>query len=497
MRKYIISIIIVLISIFFINSKANFKYNVNYFTVDRHMEELVNFKSDDRNEYVHDYIYSEVSKYNVEVTETDDYVLVEKKSKNSNAKNVAFITHYNGLPDKDKVNNNALPVSSMLSSIRSYNNIETNNNITFIFSKNDDLTLEGNVKFLSSNKKLINKFDYTFSFDTRGMSGDLYIYSSTKDNKEIIDFYRENVTSVAGSSDLSSIYEDNDQISGEAISLTTFEDSHYFFSNEYTLKTLSENTINQYANTIDELVKGAHTYNINGEKNDVIYFDYFDCLIVIDYFIFFVAFIVLSIAFAIFLFLNKNTLNFKNLILTALLSLSIILFTIIISMFPLQEILEKFTTSPTSVAHTAILYVKNSLVFIAVIALATVYGIIISKFANKRYDLAFKENIISCSIIIIFINIGSIIITQRINTIASLMFILYVITIYLIRYAKISNRVLQYTFILTILPVITYNLYLMYIIATPARLIYFATLLGIYYAIFLPTLVVKSKKKIV
>lgn len=497
MRKYIISIMVVLVSLFFINSKANFKYDVNYFTVNRHMEELIGFESDEKEEYIRNYIFEETTNYNVEVVDNVDYIIVNKQSENSNAKNIAFVTHFNGLTNNTSVNNSALPISTMLSSIRAYNKYDTSNNISFVFLKNPELTLDGNMSFLNKHSELNKKFDYTFSFDTRGTSGDLYIYSTTENNESIIDFYKQNVTSVSGSSDLSNVYNKSKVKQGESLSFSTFENAHSYFSDANTLKILNENTVNKYTNTMDELVKGAHTYEFIDDDQDMVFFNYLDSLVVLDSVAISVLVALSFIALIAYYILFKVELNIKNIALATVLSFSIIIFALVISMLPLQEFLDRFTQTPLTNFNTKILYVKNNLVFIVVLASTIAYGIIISEFSKIHSNLTFKENIISSCLLLVIFNIASIIMFNNLNVIFSIIFILNIILLYLMQYLKLSTTIIQIIFMVVVIPIITHSLFLMYIIATPARISYFALLLGVYLAIALPIIAIEYKQKLV
>lgn len=486
MRKFIIAFLIILVSFFFVNNKANFKYDVNYLTANRHMDELVTITSENKEEAIYKYILNEVSKYDVEVIEHSDSIIVIKNSHKTNAKDVGFITNYNSFEEDLAVNNSALAVSSMLGTIQAYNNQETDNNLYYIFSKNKDKTLNGNISFLQTNKKEFEDLDYIFSFDSKGVEGELYIYRSTQNNKTITNFYKETVTSAAGFSDFTVNFDTVKLDDVELMSFALLNNEYLYKSEANTLDILDENSINNYVNTVNELVKNSHTYDFNSESKELTYFNYLDNFVTLNAATVIVSLVVSIIGFMAFIYMARNELNYKKISISSLIYLTILPFAIMMSILPIREILSFFTSNEGR------MFIEN-ITYGFVIIITLIYAGFAYSMVHKKYKFTYTECIIS-SIINTYIFITALSVAlQSLNAILSITALLLVIILYLYKYVTKKQGLILNTFMTLILPVIMFSLYFMYSITNTSTLIFFTILYAIYVTIVLPIFLFHEK----
>lgn len=483
MRKYIISILIIIISVFFINSKANFKYDVNYLAANRHINKMVSTDVENKDEYIHKYIISEVKNYDVEIEEDNDYIIVKKQSSNSNAKTIGFISHYNVFDKKNDVNNSALSTSSMLESIQAYNNHQTNNNLVFIFSKNNNSSLNGNIEFLKNHNELYKNIDYLFSLDSRGVSGELYIYNSSPINSDIISFYKNSVTSASGFSDFAINHNNIDLEETQVISLALLNDDNTYFLSTNTLNDLDENSRNIYINTVNELVKNAHDYNFDGLNNSVVYFNYLDSFISINFNIMLIMLAISLIGMVLYIIIHKNILNSKNIFMYTLLTFSIFIFALINILVPFSELaylLQKIGIKDI----TNKIYFTLTIIFI-------LYGIFIHHIAKKHYPLSNTEVVATSYLSTISFMLITTIFTGTTNIALVIILLLFSLMLWIVHYSK--NNISIYIFMLAAIPIIVYNLYFIYSITTLETITYFIIMLAINVTITLPIFSIKLK----
>ncbi|MFV0499092.1 MAG: hypothetical protein ACK5NF_03560 [Bacilli bacterium] len=467
MKKYIICIIIILISCFFINTKANFKYNVNYNAVNRHVERINTYS----NSYdtVYNYILAEVSKYDVEVSKDNNSIIVKKFSKNTNAKTIGFITKYVVSNYNSLDNNNSIAVSSFIGAIQTYNNHNSNNNLIFIFTNDSLDTLDSNIDYIKNNKKLYKTIDYLFSFNTSGNSGELYLYNSSND-QNIINFYKSYVTSKSGFSDFELGHSNPNTNNFASFGIFNNTSSDLYGN----ISKFNDNSKNLFINTINELAAGAHEYNFSNSSSKVSYFNYFDSFISISNNVINGLAIISILMYICYLYKNKSNLNFKKIGKYLILNMSTLIIPIMTYIIAINEFayfLDKF----------GINYLKE-LIFGSVLIIILISTFITNKISQNHYKINKKENIIltiTSNILLVVINL--VLFSQVISI---LILTLVLLTMILIFIDKIDFKILLLIFLIIILPIITHNLYFMYNILTIDEISIF-TLVAITYSLIL------------
>lgn len=481
MKRFIISILIIVISLFFINSKANFKYNVNYITVNRHMENTERLKNDDV--AVYNYIISEIKNYDVEIEEYDETIIVTKKSDNPNAKDIGFITNYNSF---NNTNSHSLSLGTMLSSIQSYNKQTTSNNLYFIFSKNNSEAINDNISYLNDTPYILNQLDFVFSFNSIGNTGDVFINETSKVNKDITLFFKNSVSAASGFSDIAL---KNNEIELNGVQSLTFGllNSAHLELEKIDMKNLDENTKNNYINTINELVISSHSYEFEETNTSLFYFNYFDSFITINDYLAYAFLAIAALLTIIYSIYYSNQINIVKTLLYTITNSVVLAIAFLFSILPLSELLELFNIDNSNTLIVDFIYLSTLLV----ILLIAIIIVTISKF---KYDMTFVQTIISSIIILFILSVSFYVKFQTINVILAVLSIIFAISLYFVKQENRSMEKIITVVTIISLPIITYEIYFIYALSSVTSIFSYAVTIACYTQIILPIIIFFKKK---
>lgn len=422
MRKYLLIAMLFIISLFFASPQPNYKYDVNYVKANRIYNDLVEVnKSSSTN--VDDYIYNELIQYPYEIEFNDNNTLTVSNNKIDIKPTIMVFIDYSVNNQTLNSTNNFVAISSVVNALQTYDFSASKNNLKVVFANNNiNSTLNGDIEYLNEHEELLENVQYVIIFNSRGNSGNTYLYNNSKQNSDIIDFFYNSVTSKMGFSDFTSgdIIDSLDNVQFISLGTTTnLNDSQ--FSQDTMLSENNNRSIVTYVNTVHEILSSINDDNILSKNDSTLYFNFLDSFVQLNEETALVMFVtaILLLIFGIYIF--KKYIKFVNVVKLLIIFTITILFLSALSVLPVNSLVNTlYETATENFEISTTLFLFTIFVILTITTAIIVITILLSDYIIKKFDVNYIEVTIT---LIIGLLICTFILYQLYNTI-SVIFIL-------------------------------------------------------------------------